>query len=439
MNRLHRPALAGLGLLLSVLALGCLRPAGAEEPVRVVMPGLQAHAGVPDGAAQVLGDLVLEGLLNRHGLRALGPSDMRTLLQAEEQKRLLGCYDEACMVSLVGALGADWLVGGSVGRLEDQYVLSLVLIEAKEARVTARVSAQLDSLKAAPAQVGPLVDRLLGQRPRVRVPSALVAPPPAVERAPLELTDFRRRAEGYVASLKRGPYAPALVEERRALLEDLAITPLAPMFLRKLNTFWAIPGAVDADTRLQVRTATEEGSARDARLRLLEWFALVDQLELLKAAHARGLEMEKSGAGTRLQALPFEVKPALPEELPDSPERRAYLEARAGAVQAVERALQGLEAGNPLAFAQEWFQPGDMSSSGPKATFEELRKHRQNGFSLRLCPLFTVSTDDLRQAVERFRAKGEVELCVLRTRGEFASQQTLELAQKSTQWRIRAW
>ncbi len=428
-----------LGVCLPLWTAGCLESAGAEEPVRVVMPGLQAHPGVPEGAPQVLGDLVLEALLNRHGLRALGPSDMRTLLQAEEQKRLLGCFDEACMVSLVGALGADWLVGGSVGRLEDQVVLSLVLIEAREARVTARASLSLDSLRQAPAQVGPLVDRLLGQRPRVRVPSALAPQPPAVERKPMEPAEFGRRVEAHLAGLRRGPYSPAMVEERRALLEDMAVTPLEPQFLRKANAFWGVPGAVDAETRLQLRTALEEAAARDARLRLLEWFALVEQLDLLKAAYARGLEMEKNGAGDRLQALPFEVKAVEPEALPDGPEVRAYREAWAEAARAVERALAGVETDNPLAFAQEWYQPGDSGRSGPRARFDELRKHRRNGFGLRVCPLFTLPTDDLRQAVEALRDKGVVRVWCLRSRGEFASQDRVELVQKSTQWRIRAW
>jgi hypothetical protein len=70
------------------LALASQAPAGTKE-LKVVVPGIHAYAGVPEGASDVLTDLLLEALLTRHGIRALGPSDTRSMLTAEQQNQLV--------------------------------------------------------------------------------------------------------------------------------------------------------------------------------------------------------------------------------------------------------------------------------------------------------------------------------------------------------------
>ena len=77
---------------------------GADQDLKVVVPGIYAYPGIPEGTSQVLTDLLLEALLSRHGIRALGPSDVRAVLTAEQQKSLLACSDESCMAELAGAL-----------------------------------------------------------------------------------------------------------------------------------------------------------------------------------------------------------------------------------------------------------------------------------------------------------------------------------------------
>ena len=62
---------------------------GNESEKKVVVPGLHAYKGITEGVPEVLADLLLEALLSRHGIRALGPSDIRTVLSAEQQKKLM--------------------------------------------------------------------------------------------------------------------------------------------------------------------------------------------------------------------------------------------------------------------------------------------------------------------------------------------------------------
>jgi hypothetical protein len=175
-----------VGLLVAVLLIVLAVWIAPAKELKVVVPGVYAYKGVPEGTSDVLADLLLEALLSRHGIRALGPSDARAMLSAEQQKQLLGCKDESCMTELAGALGADWLIAGTVGKLEDLYVVSLQLIDAQK--------------------LGGLVDKLLGQQPRVRTAPALKKQPEP-KREPLDVRTFCRRIKAYKLQIKEKAYS----------------------------------------------------------------------------------------------------------------------------------------------------------------------------------------------------------------------------------------
>jgi hypothetical protein len=52
----------------------------------------------------------------------------------------LGCSDQGCLAELGGALGAQYMIAGTVGRIGDQYLLHLKLIATREARTANRVA-----------------------------------------------------------------------------------------------------------------------------------------------------------------------------------------------------------------------------------------------------------------------------------------------------------
>jgi hypothetical protein len=428
-----------VGLLVAVLLVVFavwIAPAGE---LKVVVPGVYAHPGVPQGTSDVLSDLLLEALLSRHGIRALGPSDARALLSAEQQKQLMGCKDESCMTELAGALGADWLIAGTVGKLEDLYVVSLQLIDARKARVTSRATANLKSLKEATEKIGVLTDRLLGQKPRVRTAPALKKQPEP-KREPLDVRTFCRRIKSYKSQMKEKTYSAALVEQRRKLLEDLVYTPFQRQFDQKRSCFWSVSGYLDNQLRQALRRSDTEEQAQDAKRRLYEWFEFTEQLKLLEEAYVRGLEMEKNGTGARLTALPFAVETArvpLPE---DTPRVHAFRKAYLAAQKILAAALKKAEKNDKNGFLK-LFTPDDpkRSRTSPKYAFDGLRSSLKSGYRLSTCPYPTLRASDVESAAARYQKNGEVEGCFRKVKTDWVSTDTVWMKKHEGKWKIDRW
>jgi len=218
-----------ISLLLALSALG----AGDNQ---IVVPTF-ATSGVDPSVAPIVTELVLEALLNRHGVRALGPADIKDLLTTEQQRQLVGCEQSSCMSELAGALGARNMVSGLVGKLGDTFVVTLKLVDTETAKVGARASRRFAALDRAPDAVGPLVDDLLGQRPRVEsaTPQVLVEKPAAPRASAMPTRVFCDEAlAGHTRTLERARYDSSLVARRKKLLEDLLATAFREELVAKL-------------------------------------------------------------------------------------------------------------------------------------------------------------------------------------------------------------
>ncbi len=99
--------------------------------------------------------------VRRAGIEVTTPRELATVLGVERQKQLLGCDDSSgsCIAELAGALGADGVITGSIGKVGEVLVCSVKVIDAR-ARViaTATVSSSdeghlLDALDGAVAQL----------------------------------------------------------------------------------------------------------------------------------------------------------------------------------------------------------------------------------------------------------------------------------------------
>jgi len=413
---------------------------GADQDLKVVVPGIYAYPGIPEGTSQVLTDLLLEALLSRHGIRALGPSDVRAVLTAEQQKSLLACSDESCMAELAGALGADWLVAGSVGKLEDLYVITLQIIEARAARVTSRSKLTMDSLKLAPEKMGEAVDRLLGSRPRVRRPAVLANPARGKKGEVMSRRKFCKQIKAYQEALARGPYDAARVQERRRLLEDLVRTPFQRQFDQKLSCFWDRAGWYDGRLRRQLKGAAHALAARDARRRWAEYLAMYDQVKTLKEAYQRGLEMEKNGTGNRLYELPFPVRPAPVPEPDDSPAVRAFRRAYEDGREQLALALEAARRGDKQAFLA-LFVPRDpeRGRTSPAYVFDNLTSSLKNGYRLETCPQAILSADDVERYARRLQEKEELEACWRRFKDDFVGTDTVFMKKHQGRWLIDRW
>lgn len=107
--------------------------------------------------------------LKRAGLEVVSRDEVRAMLTYEADKQIVvGRADSAMLAEIGGALGVDYLVAGTVGRLGPRYVLHLKLMSVRRAAVVGRVSESFE---------GP--EPLLAPATRVAVRALVGAPPGA--------------------------------------------------------------------------------------------------------------------------------------------------------------------------------------------------------------------------------------------------------------------
>jgi TolB-like protein len=112
--------------------------AGAEKPKLAVLD-LQP-AGVAPEIATALTDAITQEVSRRGIFDVIASSDIRTLLGMERQKQLLGCSDDAksCTAELAGALGARFVLSGTLSKLGDALQLSLQTLDTQKAQPIGR-------------------------------------------------------------------------------------------------------------------------------------------------------------------------------------------------------------------------------------------------------------------------------------------------------------
>jgi hypothetical protein len=65
------------------------------------------------------------------------------MLGVEKTRQMLGCTDAGCYAELGGALGADRIVHGSIGRVGDSLVVNLSALDPRRGTTIASVSERL--------------------------------------------------------------------------------------------------------------------------------------------------------------------------------------------------------------------------------------------------------------------------------------------------------
>jgi hypothetical protein len=137
------------------------------------------------------GDPQLEALLSEvalteaasfRGLDTIGRSDITSLLGFERERQLLGCsQDTSCLAELGGALGVDYLLTGTVGRVGALLRLDVKLVEGRRARVLGRSGVSLEArsellVGATQNAVRSLLSQLTGEQPALARPGAPAGP-----------------------------------------------------------------------------------------------------------------------------------------------------------------------------------------------------------------------------------------------------------------------
>jgi len=125
--------------VISLLSLLLAAPDVAQDRPGVAVLEMEAIAGVDKGVARLVNEILLAriGMSGVFG-SVIGSSDIREMINLEQQKNILGCEEESCIAQLGGALGVPLMIVPTLGKLGDDYLITLKITDVEEAKVLVR-------------------------------------------------------------------------------------------------------------------------------------------------------------------------------------------------------------------------------------------------------------------------------------------------------------
>ncbi|MFN7134301.1 MAG: hypothetical protein ACK4N5_19635, partial [Myxococcales bacterium] len=114
-------------------------PAKKKKELSLAIFEFAANEKSVEEKAQALGVLVATRLAQSSDVRVVGVDQVRAALGLEKQKALLGCTDSSCMAEISGALGVRYILQGRLDRFGKKYVVTGVVLDARNAQSLARM------------------------------------------------------------------------------------------------------------------------------------------------------------------------------------------------------------------------------------------------------------------------------------------------------------
>ena len=105
--------------------------------VKIAVLAFSASGVDPTVAASVTESVTAE-IAVRGYFDPISATEIQTMLGVERQKALLGCGEENCVTELAGAIGAPYVMSGSLVTLEGVFQLNLTVIDSKKSRTVGR-------------------------------------------------------------------------------------------------------------------------------------------------------------------------------------------------------------------------------------------------------------------------------------------------------------
>lgn len=133
-----------LAIALAAMTLVPVRGAAQAKKVKVAVLEIRA-LGTEASKAELLSEVALTEAASMRGFDVIGKSDINSIIGFEKQKQVIGCSDDStCLAEVGGALGVDFILVGSLGRLGSLYRLDLKLVETKKAKVRGRIGVSVE-------------------------------------------------------------------------------------------------------------------------------------------------------------------------------------------------------------------------------------------------------------------------------------------------------
>lgn len=124
------------------MLLAVLVTAGPAERSKLAVLALTSAGEVDPGVARSLTDLVTAEVAARGYFDPISSSEIETMLGAERQRQLMGCGEDAssCLAELAGALGAPFMMSGSMAKVGGVFQLNIQVVDTRNAKVLGRSS-----------------------------------------------------------------------------------------------------------------------------------------------------------------------------------------------------------------------------------------------------------------------------------------------------------
>jgi hypothetical protein len=117
-------------------------PAAPRRLTRIVVYDLVSEEIAPKQMALVTASLMAE-IRKLKNVSVVGMEEVRAMLSAAEQQQAAHCMDDSCLVNIAGALGAQLVIAGSVGRVGESTVFTAKRINMSSASVDESVSRRM--------------------------------------------------------------------------------------------------------------------------------------------------------------------------------------------------------------------------------------------------------------------------------------------------------
>jgi hypothetical protein len=156
----------------------------ADSKPKVAVLGVRAEAGVSQGTANLLAEIISTDVTHTGQYEVLTQADVATMIGVERQRQLLGCnQNDNCFAEIGAALGTDLILDASVGTVGTLRVLAMRLYDAKKSRAVARESITVNDESALIDAAHLAVSRVLGTHvpantTTTAAPSGATSPPP---------------------------------------------------------------------------------------------------------------------------------------------------------------------------------------------------------------------------------------------------------------------
>jgi TolB-like protein len=204
----------GLGLVVSLSA--------AEKPKMMVLE-FTSSGGVEPEVAAALSEAVTSEVAQRGFFDVMSAKEVQTLLGVERRKQVLGCAEQSsCLTELAGALGARFVLSGSVSKLGDAYQLALQALDSNRAQSMGRSTRLAQDLATLRNQIPYAVAEATGTP----------LPPPPSKALPITLM-----AVGGAALVAGGILGQDALSRERSINEELAYGSSTPGVLRTFSEY----------------------------------------------------------------------------------------------------------------------------------------------------------------------------------------------------------